>query len=310
MLSGSSSGRSPTRSSLRPSRPSRCRRANATTTWCSAAPTASPTRRSSSAPNSRRAIATRSSRSATCANQPRLLEDLVAATVPVVALWQGTGLEGCRHRQRRQPQRHRHGRRPPGRPRPHPFRFHRWGTARGHARAADGVRGSPDRGRDATRWRQRRVGAQRTGCRAPMPSVALVAAAEIPTAVVTADLITSPSASCTPPTNSASPVPEAGPPSSASTTSPRPVFTAPPLTTVHNPITEMASLAVDLAIERHAELPEAPRPRPVVHRAGDDRPGPLLIGVFAAVGVFRADTSRRVNIPSAANTPITDGRGG
>ena len=27
-------------------------------------------------------------------DQPRLLEDLVAATVPVVALWQGTGLEG------------------------------------------------------------------------------------------------------------------------------------------------------------------------------------------------------------------------
>ena len=35
-------------------------------------------------------------------------------------------------------------------------------------------------------------------------------------------------------------------------------FTAPPLTTVHNPVSEMASLAVDLAIDR-------PSPEPVHH---------------------------------------------
>ena len=32
-------------------------------------------------------------------------------------------------------------------------------------------------------------------------------------------------------------------------------YAAPPLTTVHNPITEMAALAVDLAIDRQADCP-------------------------------------------------------
>jgi DNA-binding LacI/PurR family transcriptional regulator len=32
-------------------------------------------------------------------------------------------------------------------------------------------------------------------------------------------------------------------------------FTAPPLTTVHNPITEMAVLAVDVAIDRSSRTP-------------------------------------------------------
>ena len=92
--SGSSSGRSPTRSSPRPSRRSRCGPGNVATTSCSAAPTARPTRRSSCTPSSRPATATASSCSATCATSRACSTTSARPRCPSSPCGQGSALAG------------------------------------------------------------------------------------------------------------------------------------------------------------------------------------------------------------------------
>ena len=95
-------------------------------------------------------------------DQPRLLDDLAAATVPVVALWQGTALPGVdtvnvdNRAGIRLAVDHLVG------ARPSPLRLHRRWFARRPARAADGVRRAAARPGDASRRRPRRPGGQRS----------------------------------------------------------------------------------------------------------------------------------------------------
>ena len=80
-------------------------------------------------------------------DQPRLLDDLAASKVPVVALWTGSAARRHRHGERRQPRRRRHRHRPPPRPRPPPHRVHRREPARRRPRARGGLRRAPHRAR-------------------------------------------------------------------------------------------------------------------------------------------------------------------
>ena len=92
--SGSSSGRSPTRSSRWRSKRCPPRHWPGATTWSWGAPTARPTRRSPC----RAVLETRHCDAIVLLgdmrDEPKFLEDLRASQTPVVALWQGTALEG------------------------------------------------------------------------------------------------------------------------------------------------------------------------------------------------------------------------
>ena len=142
-------------------------------------------------------------------DQPRLLDDLAAATVPVVALWQGTALAGRRHRQRRQPGGHRLGRRPPRRPRPSPLRLHRRRVARRPPRAADGVRRAPHASWGCHRTMPTSCPRSTTRLPAPMPSASW-RRRQLRRRPSSRRPICSPSAPSTPPTAAASPFPVAG----------------------------------------------------------------------------------------------------
>ncbi len=205
-------------------------------------------------------------------DQPRLLDDLVAATVPVVALWQGTGLEGVDTVNV----------------------DNRSGIAMavdhlvglGHTRfgfIGGGVHGDLRERRTAFVDRLTEAGMPPDGANV-VPALnepgagadafrRLVADGQTSRRPSSPPPITSPSASCTPPTTSASPVPDA-----VSIVG----FDDIPFADLHRPAADHGAqpdhrdggLAVDLAIDRHGRRPQRPRPHSDVHGACVYRPGP------------------------------------
>ena len=98
-------------------------------------------------------------------DQPRLLDDLTASKVPVVALWTGSTLAGIDTVNVDNRTGRGDGHRPPPRPRSPPHRVHRREPARRRPRARGGVRRAPHRARVGRRRGSHRPRRDRPGRR-------------------------------------------------------------------------------------------------------------------------------------------------